>query len=66
VRRDPDVILVGPNRAATLAADRRWRTLRAVREGRVLVYDTLKVGRPGVRLGEAALHLATLLHPVPR
>jgi ABC-type Fe3+-hydroxamate transport system substrate-binding protein len=62
MQRDPDVVLVGPNRAETLKADGRWRTLRAVREGRVLVYDTLLVGRPGVRLGEAALHLTRLLH----
>jgi ABC-type Fe3+-hydroxamate transport system substrate-binding protein len=35
----------------------------AVRAGRVLVVDTAIVGRPAVRLGEAATHLARLLHP---
>jgi hypothetical protein len=34
-----------------------------VREGRVRVVDTNLVGRPSVRLGEAAVHLAGLLHP---
>ncbi len=66
LRRDPDVILTGPTRAARFATDARWRTLRAVRSGRVLIYDTLRVGRPGIRLGEAAHHLVDLLHPVDR
>jgi len=34
-----------------------------VREGRVLVVDTMLVGRPSVRMGEAAASLARLLHP---
>jgi ABC-type Fe3+-hydroxamate transport system substrate-binding protein len=63
VRRAPDAILSGPVQARELRTDPRWRSLRAVRQGRVLVYDTLVVGRPGVRLGEAALHLLSLLHP---
>jgi iron complex transport system substrate-binding protein len=62
VRRDPDAVLGGPAQARELSRDPRWRSLRAVREGRILVYDTLLVGRPGVRIGEAALHLAQLLH----
>jgi ABC-type Fe3+-hydroxamate transport system substrate-binding protein len=62
VRRDPDVVLAGPVQSAELRSDPRWRALRAVREGRVLIYDTTLVGRPGVRLGEAALHLVSLLH----
>lgn len=62
LRRDPDVILAGPTRAGQLATDPRWAALRAVRSGRVLIYDTLRVGRPGIRLGEAAHHLADLLH----
>lgn len=63
VRRDPDVLLVGPTRVGALPADPRWRPLRAVRDGRVVTYDTMIVSRPGVRLGQAALHLARLLHP---
>jgi ABC-type Fe3+-hydroxamate transport system substrate-binding protein len=63
VRRDPDVILVSPSGEAPIRTDPQWRALRAVREGRVLVYDSLIVGRPGVRLGEAAMYLAKLFHP---
>jgi iron complex transport system substrate-binding protein len=63
VRRDPDLVLMGPARAAALRADPRWRVLRAVREGHVITYDTMLVGRPGVRMGEGAMHLAMLLHP---
>ena len=63
VRRDPDVVLAGPESAERMRAAPAWRALRAVREGRVLVVDTMLVGRPGVRLGEAAVSLARLLHP---
>lgn len=62
-RRDPDVVLVSPLTAAALRASAAWQSLRAVREGRVLVYDTTVVGRPSVTLGMAAVNLATLLHP---
>ena len=63
VRRDPDVVLAGPESAARMRTAPAWRALRAVREGRVLIVDTMLVGRPGVRLGEAAVSLARLLHP---
>jgi len=63
VRRDPDVVLAGPESAARMKALPAWRALRAVREGRVLIVDTTLVGRPGVRLGEAAVLLARLMHP---
>ncbi|HEX9128635.1 MAG TPA: helical backbone metal receptor [Gemmatimonadaceae bacterium] len=63
-RRDPDFILAGPQGVQKIEKDRRWRIVRAVREGRVLKVDTVLVGRPGVRLGEAAVSLANLLHPV--
>lgn len=63
VRRDPAVILAGPVGARRIARDPLWRSLSAVRNGRVLVVDTSLVGRPSVRLGEAAVSLATLLHP---
>ena len=63
VRRDPEVILAGPVGARRIARDPRWRPLGAVRNGRVLVVDTNLVGRPSVRLGEAAVSLANLLHP---
>ena len=63
LRRDPQYILGRPETAGNLAAKERWRGLPAVREGRVLVMDTVVVGRPGVRLGEAAVSIARLLHP---
>lgn len=63
LRRDPDVVLAGPEGRRRILADPAWRPLRAVREGRVLVVDTALVGRPSVRLGEAARALAALLHP---
>ena len=63
VRRDPDLILAGPEGAARIRASAAWQGVRAVREGRVLVVDTMLVGRPSVRMGEAAASLARLLHP---
>lgn len=48
--RHPDVIFTSPQAA------RDWK-------GRVLVPDTALIGHPSVRLGEAAVSLANLLHP---
>lgn len=62
-KRDPDVILVGPTSAATIRSHQGWQAIRAVREGRVLVIDTTIVGRPGIRMGEAAQFLRGLLYP---
>ncbi|MFL5639139.1 MAG: ABC transporter substrate-binding protein [Gemmatimonadaceae bacterium] len=62
-RRNPDFILAGPIGAKQIASDPRWRIVRAAREKKVLVVDTLLVARPSVRLGEAAVSLAKLLHP---
>ena len=63
LHRDPEVILAGPVGAREIAASPAWRPLRAVREGRVFAVDTALVGRPSVRLGEAAEAIARLLHP---
>jgi len=63
VRRDPDVVFAGPESGERMRSAPAWRALRAVREGRILIVDTMLVGRPGVRLGEAAVSLARLLHP---
>jgi ABC-type Fe3+-hydroxamate transport system substrate-binding protein len=63
LRRDPQYILGRPETAGRLGSNERWRGLPAVRDGRVLVMDTVLVGRPGIRLGEAAVSLARLLHP---
>jgi iron complex transport system substrate-binding protein len=62
-RRDPEFILAGPIGARRIEAEARWRIVRAVREKKVLVVDTVIVARPSVRLGEAAVSLANLLHP---
>ena len=62
-RRDPDFILAGPIGARQIESDPRWRIVRAAREKKILVVDTLLVARPSVRLGEAAVSLANLLHP---
>ena len=63
MRRDPDVVLTSPEARARYLADPRWRALRALRDGRLLVIDTTLVLRPGPRLGEAARSIALLLHP---
>lgn len=63
VRRDPDVLLTGPENAAAIRASAAWRAVRAVRRDDVLVVDTMLVGRPSVQLGAAAASLANLLHP---
>jgi iron complex transport system substrate-binding protein len=61
--RDPRFILAGPIGARQIEADKRWQIVRAAREKRVFVVDTLLVARPSVRLGEAAVSLANLFHP---
>lgn len=73
LRRDPDVIVAGAASAARMAKTPRWQALRAVREGRVIIADSVRTGRPGPRLGEAAAWLAAALRdvaaasaPVPR
>ncbi|MHB1311816.1 MAG: ABC transporter substrate-binding protein [Gemmatimonadaceae bacterium] len=65
-QRNPDFILAGPVSAARLRTDARWRSVAAVRNGRVLVVDTTLVGRPGVRMGEAARHLHVLIDSAVR
>ncbi len=63
LKRDPDVILAGPRTRARIMADTRWQTLRAVRDGRVLVFDTTIVNGPSSRVGSGAVSIARLLHP---
>ena len=65
-RRNPDFILAGPIGAQKIEADPRWRIVRAAREKKILIVDTVLVARPSVRLGEAAVSLANLLHPEAR
>ncbi|MCE2941890.1 MAG: ABC transporter substrate-binding protein [Gemmatimonadota bacterium] len=61
VRRDPDVLVVGAAAAARIATDARWRQLRAVRSGRLVIADSVRTGRPGPRLGEAVSWLRDAL-----
>lgn len=63
VQRNPDVVLAGPEHGTRLLRSARWKTLDAVRRGRVLFLDTTVTMRPAVRLGEGAVSLARLLHP---
>lgn len=63
LRRNPRFIITGPDGAAKIRRDPRWSESPAVKAGRILVADTAVVGRPSVRLGEAAASLARLLHP---
>ncbi|MBI2408026.1 MAG: ABC transporter substrate-binding protein [Gemmatimonadetes bacterium] len=65
-QRNPDYVLAGPQTAPKLRADPRWRTVAAVRAGRVLVFDTTLIGRPGVRMGEAARSLRALIDSAER
>lgn len=62
-RRNPDLILAGPVGAKRIRGDTRWRIVRAIRADDVVVVDTNLVARPSVRLGEAAVSIAKLLHP---
>jgi ABC-type Fe3+-hydroxamate transport system substrate-binding protein len=62
-KRNPDFILAGPIGAHAIESDPRWKIVRAARNGKILVVDTTLVARPAVRLGEAAVSLARLIHP---
>jgi ABC-type Fe3+-hydroxamate transport system substrate-binding protein len=63
VQRNPDYVFASPISAPKMRASASWRTIPAVRAGKLLVYDTVLVGRPSVLLGAAAVSLANLLHP---
>ena len=76
VRRDPEYVVVpvpgyGTPAAAPdsrdpaverLAGRAGWSAVPAVAAGRVISVDASVFGRPGPRMGEAALYLATRLH----
>ncbi len=63
LRRDPDMILTSAKTRERMLGDQRWRTLRAVREGRVVVFDSAIATGPSTRVGASAVSLAHLLHP---
>ncbi|MDQ6828921.1 MAG: helical backbone metal receptor [Gemmatimonadota bacterium] len=62
-RLNPDIVIAGPEGAARIRNDPKWRSIPAVAAGHIVVVDTGLVGRPAIRLGEAAASLARLLHP---
>ena len=63
LKRDPKYIITGAEGDRKIRSDPKWSEAAAVKRGRVLVADTSLVGRPSVRLGEAAVSLARLIHP---
>lgn len=68
VRRQPDIVVVpvGEMRAHSAARLREaagWRSLRAVRDGRVVEVPTDLMNRPGPHLAEAARAMRDVLHP---
>jgi iron complex transport system substrate-binding protein len=62
VRRDPDIVLTDSARAIAIRASPRWRSVRAVREGRVVAAHPDLGSRTSVTLGMSAAELARLLH----
>lgn len=63
LKRKPQFIITGPEGKLKMSTDPKWAEVSAVKQGGLIVVDTALVGRPSVRLGEAALSLARLLHP---
>jgi ABC-type Fe3+-hydroxamate transport system substrate-binding protein len=63
LRRDPDVVLTSPSGARAIRANPAWARWLAASRHRLVVPDTALVGMPSVRMGEAAVALAQLLHP---
>jgi len=63
VKRNPDFVMASPVSAPKMRTSASWRAVPAIRAGKLLVYDTVLVGRPSVLLGAAAQSLADLIHP---
>lgn len=63
VKRNPDFVLASPVSAPKMRSSESWNAVPAIRAGKLLVYDTVLVGRPSVLLGAAARSLADLIHP---
>ncbi|GDX87354.1 cobalamin-binding protein [Gemmatimonadota bacterium] len=61
VKRNPDLFVVGPKTADRLKANSAWNATAAVRARRFAIVDSALVGRPGMRLGEAARHVRRLV-----
>jgi ABC-type Fe3+-hydroxamate transport system substrate-binding protein len=62
-RRNPEIVIANPRLAARIRGEPAWRVLEAVRAGRIVEADEVLMGRQSVRMGEAAVALARLLHP---
>ncbi|MFH0916584.1 MAG: ABC transporter substrate-binding protein [bacterium] len=66
VAADPDVILLPGSTyksAEEFTGDPRFASLKAVKDGRVLVIDDVIVTRPGPRIAEGLKILAAAIHP---
>lgn len=63
LRRDPDAVITSPPTARAMQGDPRWKSWFSTAGHRVLTPDSALVGMPSVRMGEAAVQLAALLHP---
>jgi iron complex transport system substrate-binding protein len=68
VRRDPDILIVpkGESSATSLERLRQltgWRSLRAVREGRVVTVPADLVNRPSPAIANSARVLLGAIHP---
>lgn len=63
VSKNPDIVMTGTISAEKMRTAATWRTIPAVRAGRLLVLDLDRTTRPSVQLGEAAVSMARLIHP---
>ncbi len=61
VRRAPDLVLSSDETRGRLETTAPWSALGAVREGRIVPFDTLTMSQPSTRLGVAARTLANAL-----
>lgn len=61
IKRNPDLLIVGPVSAKRLRETSAWQAVPAVLAGRLAIADSALVGRPGMRLGEAARHVRRLV-----
>ncbi len=63
VAANPEIILGARSAVNHILANPGWRSTAAVQSQRVLEGDSYIMGRPSVRMGEAARQLARLIHP---
>jgi iron complex transport system substrate-binding protein len=61
--RNPQLVMTTPSGSMRMLSAPTWQSVRAVREKKVVLVDTILVTRPTVTLGMAAVSLARLLHP---